>query len=78
MVALRGWLFILLTALPAGGAALQSDPLEVGIRARAMQPGEVVRLDVHAGQPLNALDVTAFGRAVQAFRVDGKIGRAHV
>jgi peptidyl-prolyl cis-trans isomerase A (cyclophilin A) len=77
-VTLRGWLHIVLIALPLGNAAIQSDPLEIAIHARAVQPGEVVRLDLVASEPLSTVSITAFGRAMQPFRGDDGVWRALV
>ena len=75
---LRGWLYTVLIALPLGSAAIQSDPLEIAIHARAVQPGEVVRLDLVAREPLSTVSITAFGRAVHPFRGDDGVWRALV
>jgi len=69
-VAFRGWLCTLLVMLPAGGTVGQTASLEVSVHARAMQPGEVARLDIHARESLAAVEATAFGHAVQAFRTN--------
>ena len=74
----RGWLCTVLLALPTGGAPLQSDPIEITTHARAVQPGEVVRLDVRAREPLSTVSIKAFGRAIQAFRNDDGVWRALV
>ena len=77
-VTFRGWLCTVLLALPTGGAPLQSDPIEITTHARALQPGEVVRLDVRAREPLKAVSIKAFGHAIQAFRNDDGVWRALV
>jgi peptidyl-prolyl cis-trans isomerase A (cyclophilin A) len=77
-VTLRGWLYTVVIALPLGSAAIQSDPLEIAIHARAVQPGEVVRLDLVAREPLSTVSITAFGRAVHPFRGDDGVWRALV
>ena len=64
----RGWLCSLLIALPPATAFPQTDPLEVTLHARAVQPGEVVRLDVRSREPLSTVSMMAFGHAVQPFR----------
>jgi len=77
-VTLRGWLCSVLLALPAGSALLQPDSIEITTHARAVQPGEVVRLDVRAREPLSTVSITAFGHAVQPFRDDDGAWRALV
>jgi peptidyl-prolyl cis-trans isomerase A (cyclophilin A) len=77
-VTLRGWLCSVLLALPAGSALLQPDPIAITTHARAVQPGEVVRLDVRAREPLSTVSIKAFGRAVQPFRDEDGVWRALV
>ena len=75
---LRGWLCSVLLALPAGSALLPPDPIEITTHARAVQPGEVVRLDLRAREPLSTVSIKAFGRATQPFRGDDGVWRALV
>lgn len=44
-------------------------PLAVEVRARAIQPGEVVRLDISGPRPISAQQVRAFDREVPVVRV---------
>jgi murein DD-endopeptidase MepM/ murein hydrolase activator NlpD len=57
--------------LPALVSALLAQPadLTVAQRARSIQPGEVVRLDVESARPLTELRVSAFERSFPCFQV---------
>lgn len=57
----------LVAALPGGSPVLraQSGPaLKVAVSARAVQPGEVVWMEVSCPEPLERVDATVFGQAV--------------
>lgn len=47
-----------------------TDGVDVSVSARALQPGEVVVMTVAADDEPSAVTVHAFGRAIQAYRVD--------
>jgi murein DD-endopeptidase MepM/ murein hydrolase activator NlpD len=65
--------------LPPPTAPLsKTDPpmCAVNVTARAMQPGEVVRLDIAGTRPVNSLTVQAFDRNIAAARVGQGAWRA--
>jgi len=53
-------------------------PLTVAVTARAIQPGEVARLDISSSRRVTALTVQAFGRTIAAVPVGGQHWRALV
>lgn len=53
-------------------------PVSLEVRARAIQPGEVVRLDISGPRPVSALQVRAFDRVVPVVRVGADRWRALV
>jgi murein DD-endopeptidase MepM/ murein hydrolase activator NlpD len=55
--------------LPAAPLSNTDPPLFVGVTARAMQPGEVVRLDITRNRPTTALTVRAFDRSIAVARL---------
>lgn len=55
----------LLTFVSAAGAAT----LQIEVRARAVQPGEVVRLTIRTGDPLEEVHVRAFGQDIPTARL---------
>lgn len=65
---MRFVLAILLLAATVSG----QQPREISVRAaaRAMQPGEVVRLTIDTSSPVEALTVSVFGTTFPSFRVD--------
>jgi len=68
-------LFALLVSAPAdpGPAALA-----VSVRARAIRPGELVVLTIAAPEAATAVRVSAFGRSIDAWRVDARTWEALV
>ena len=56
------------TAQPA---AIAPATLTVAVTARAVQPGEVIRLDMTSGRPITAVTVRAFDNNIAAARVGG-------
>ena len=66
-------LSLIVSAPPAQGTA----PLTISVRARSLQPGEVVALDLTAAAgPLESLNLQAFDKKVVAFPVAGGAWRA--
>ena len=65
---------------PPAAPSAQTDPgaLTVAVTARAMQPGEVARLDISSTRPVTALNVRAFDRDIAAARVGRNRWRALV
>ncbi len=53
-------------------------PLHVVVTARAVEPGEVARIDVRSERPIASLSVNAFDAAVPAVQVDARHWRALV
>lgn len=53
-------------------------PLRVVVTARAVEPGEVARIDVHSERPIASLSVHAFDAAVPAVQIDARHWRALV
>src|SRR5690606_38185149 len=51
-------------------AARQSGDISVRAAARAMQPGEVIRLTIDTSTPVETLGVSVFGTTFPAFPVD--------
>ena len=62
---LAGFALGLLAVAVAGEAAT----LQMQVRARAVQPGEVVRLIIDTGEPLDEVHVRAFGQEVPVARL---------
>ena len=60
------FLVLALTALSAGLSAAEPT-LDVGHRARSVQPGEVVVLEVRSSEPAVTVRATAFGSTVRFF-----------
>ena len=60
------WLVMLLIAPPSGGpaAAQVPPPLKVAVSARAIQPGEVVWMEVTSPEVLDGVTATVFGRSI--------------
>lgn len=62
---------VLMTVLLATTlAARQSGDISVRAAARAMQPGEVIRLTIDTSTPVETLGVSVFGTTFPAFPVD--------
>jgi murein DD-endopeptidase MepM/ murein hydrolase activator NlpD len=55
---------------PPSGQSSQADPpiFSTFVNARAMQPGEVVRLDIGSNRPVTSVTVQAFDRSVAVAR----------
>src|SRR5438552_15926338 len=67
------WL-ALLWLLTATGSA--SDAIRIDVRARAVQPGELVVLTVTTQERIRDVRVRALDRDIPAFRIDGRTWRA--
>jgi murein DD-endopeptidase MepM/ murein hydrolase activator NlpD len=63
---------LLALALVTTIAGAQTPALDVRAAARAMQPGEVVRLTITAPADVDSLLVSAFDRSFPAFRTDAE------
>lgn len=64
-------------ALPAPQRSTADSPIvTVAVTARAVQPGEVVRLDIASAGPITALTVRAFDKDIAAARVGPSEWRA--
>ncbi len=63
---------------PPTAPVSKTDPpmFASNVRARALQPGEVVRLDIASTRPVNSLTVQAFDRNIAAARVGQGAWRA--
>jgi murein DD-endopeptidase MepM/ murein hydrolase activator NlpD len=66
---------VMVTAIGAGAAA---DDRALAVRARALQPGEVVVLTATVPEGIERAGVRVFDRGVAAFPVDGRTWRAVV
>ena len=62
-----------MAALVLMGGAQEANPLRAAVSGRAIQPGEVVRLDVRCDCQASGATATVFGRDVPLFRA-GKAG----
>jgi murein DD-endopeptidase MepM/ murein hydrolase activator NlpD len=58
-----------LTCLACGTGVAPAATLQVDTSARALQPGEVVRLTVHTGEPMDAVHVRVFDRDIPTVQV---------
>ncbi|MEZ5315970.1 MAG: peptidoglycan DD-metalloendopeptidase family protein [Vicinamibacterales bacterium] len=63
-----GFLIVLLVLLPQ--AAVTPAPVAIEVEARALQPGELVVLDISTTSPADGVTVRAFDRAVPVARRD--------
>jgi murein DD-endopeptidase MepM/ murein hydrolase activator NlpD len=59
-------------------AARGADPIDIAVEARALQPGELVVLDLTLPEPAERVHVMAFGRELPAFAVAPRKWRALV
>src|SRR4051812_35802757 len=66
---------VLLAAALASPAAA-ADAISIDVRARAVQPGELVVLVLTAPAPVTAVQVRAFNRTLPAIRVGDRAWRA--
>src|SRR5205809_796757 len=64
---------VVLGAARVTGAA---DAIQIATAARAVQPGEVVVFTATAVTPIDSLHARAFGRDLQAFRLDDRTWQA--
>jgi murein DD-endopeptidase MepM/ murein hydrolase activator NlpD len=60
---------VLVAAAGAPGQPPSAPALDVKITARGVAPGEVVRLDVRAPQPISALSIRAFEKDIATYRL---------
>jgi murein DD-endopeptidase MepM/ murein hydrolase activator NlpD len=69
---------VLLCVVAAGQLARASDEVTVALRARAIEPGEVVILTATTPAGVERVRVRAFDRDIHAFQVDDRTWRAVV
>jgi len=58
---------VALTAVTSAGLSAQAPSLDIGHRARSVQPGEVVLLEVRPSQPVVLAKATVFGTTIRFF-----------
>jgi murein DD-endopeptidase MepM/ murein hydrolase activator NlpD len=69
---MRVFTAILLLSVVAAPRGLQAPVTSVEVAARAVQPGEVVRLTITADAPMTALTIQAFGTTFASFRLEDR------
>lgn len=77
-VVVRGIVVLVAVGVLTVGLGGASGELDIETSARAVQPGEVVLLTARAPQSIDRLQVSAFGRGMAAFPIDGRTWRAVV
>jgi murein DD-endopeptidase MepM/ murein hydrolase activator NlpD len=69
---MRVFTAILLLSVVAAPRGLQAPVTSVEVAARAVQPGEVVRLTMTTAVPMTALTIQAFGTTFASFRIEDR------